>query len=35
MANVLTNLFNVATGSGAHEKAMREYLKEMKESKSK
>jgi len=26
MANVLTNLFNVATGSGAHEKAMREYL---------
>jgi len=26
MANVLTNLFNVATGSGAHEEAMREYL---------
>ena len=26
LANVLTNLFNVATGSGAHEKAMREYL---------
>jgi hypothetical protein len=26
MANVLTNLFNVATGSGAHEAAMREYL---------
>jgi len=26
MANVLTNLFNVATGSGAHEAAMREYI---------
>jgi len=26
MANVLTNLFNVATGSGLHEQAMRDYL---------
>jgi hypothetical protein len=30
MANVLTNLFNVATGSGAHEVAMREYLNPLK-----